>query len=162
MKRNQPKPAPGLIVSSAGLISGTLPNTLGNYLIGLSATNAGGTGKGTLALKIIDPTPPSITSLTPSIASIWPPNKKMVALTLTPGGTNLGSNVVFKIISVSTNEPDGSVQWEITGPLSVNLLADRLGTGTGRVYTITVQATDQAGSTSTMSTTVTVPHDQGK
>jgi hypothetical protein len=152
---------PGLSLSSTGLISGTLPNTLGNYLIGLSATNAGGTGKGNLALKLIDATPPSITSLTPSTASIWPPNKKMVSVTLTPSGTNLG-NAGFKIMSVTSNETDGSVQWQITGPLSLNLLADRLGTGTGRVYTITVQATDPVGSASTKSTTVTVPHDQGK
>jgi hypothetical protein len=160
---------PGLSLSSTGLISGTLPNKLGNYLVGLSATNAGGTGKGNLALKIVDATPPSITSLTPSIASISPPDKRMVSVTLTPGGTNLGSNVVFKIISVTSNEPDSSVQWQITGPLSLNLLADRLGgsgddhdeKGNGRVYTITVQATDRAGSTSTKSTTVTVPRDQG-
>jgi len=154
---------PGLVFStSTGVISGTLPNALGTSVVGLSATNAGGTGTGSLTLTILDPTPPKIASVTPSPGSIWPPNKKMVPVTLSAGGTNLGNNVVFKITSVTTNEPDGSTQWQITGPMRLNLLADRLGTGTGRIYTITVVATDAAGSTSTATCIVTVPHDQGK
>ena len=153
---------PGLAFnSSTDVISGTLPNTLGLYNIILSATNASGTGIGSLALTIIDPASPTIASFTPSITSIWPPNKKMVPITLSASGANLGHNVVFKITSVTTNEPDRNTQWQITGPLTLNLLADRLGTGTGRIYTITVVATDAAGSTSTKTCTVTVPHDQG-
>jgi probable HAF family extracellular repeat protein len=153
---------PSGLALTGNMISGTLPNTLGTSIIDLSATNAGGTGTGTLTLTIVDPAPPTIASLTPSTASIWPPNKKMVPITLSAGGANLSKNVVFKITSVTTNEPDGKTQWQITGPLTLNLLADRLGTGTGRIYTITVVATDAAGSSSTMTCIVTVPHDQGK
>jgi hypothetical protein len=53
-----------------------------------------------------------------------------------------------------------SPDWEITGPLSLNLRAERLETGPGRIYTITVQCTDAAGNNSTKNAKVTVPHDQ--
>jgi hypothetical protein len=72
--------------------------------------------------------------------------------------SNVGASC--HIISVSSNEP-GSSQWEITGALTVNLEADRLGNGTGRVYTITVRCTDGSGNATTRTVTVTVPHDQG-
>jgi hypothetical protein len=42
------------------------------------------------------------------------------------------------------------------------LQAARLGSGNGRVYTLTYQGTDNAGNTATCQATVTVPHDQGK
>jgi len=43
----------------------------------------------------------------------------------------------------------------------VQLRAERLGTGSGRIYTITITCTNAAGSTSE-SVTVLVPHDQGQ
>ena len=55
-------PAGLSINTSTGVISGTLPNTLGTSTIGLSATNDGGTGTGTLTLNIVDLTPPVITA----------------------------------------------------------------------------------------------------
>ena len=71
--------------------------------------------------------------------------------------------VSCKIISVSSNEPvDGDGDWVITGELTLGLRAERLGTGTGRTYTITVQCRDDSGNTSTKTIAVTVPHDQGK
>ncbi|MDD5140928.1 MAG: CHRD domain-containing protein [Verrucomicrobiales bacterium] len=56
-----------------------------------------------------------------------------------------------------------SPDWIITGDHGLSLRAERAGTGSGRVYTITVQAQDCAGNLSAPATlTVTVPHDQGK
>jgi hypothetical protein len=53
-------------------------------------------------------------------------------------------------------------EWQITGPHTVKLLAERNGNGHGRVYSITIQAQDAAGNVSlTKVVTVTVPHDQG-
>jgi hypothetical protein len=43
----------------------------------------------------------------------------------------------------------------------VQLRADGLGTGSGRVYTINTVATDAAGNTMSATSTCTVPHDQG-
>jgi hypothetical protein len=46
------------------------------------------------------------------------------------------------------------------GGFVVQLQADRLGTGNGRVYTLNATATDMAGNTVTTTSTCTVPHDQ--
>ena len=49
------------------------------------------------------------------------------------------------------------VDWEITGPLSANLRAERDIGGAGRFYTITVRCTDEAGNSSVGVATVYVP-----
>ena len=79
------------------------------------------------------------------------------------------ADVDCEIISVSSNETvnglgDGTTDadWEITSDLTVDLRAERSGTGTDRVYTITVECTDDSGNTSMETVDVTVPHDQGK
>ena len=65
---------------------------------------------------------------------------------------------------MSSNEPidgvdDGNTfpDWKITGPLSVNLRAERSGAGTGRIYTIQVESRDAAGNTTLQNVTVSVP-----
>jgi hypothetical protein len=70
---------------------------------------------------------------------------------------------------VSSNEPDNGLgdgdtanDWVITGPMTVQLRAERAGNGTGRVYTITVRCTDAAGNSSERTVTVSVPKSQGK
>jgi len=75
---------------------------------------------------------------------------------------------VCQITGISSNEPvnglgdgDTAPDWQITGPLTASLRAERSGTGTGRIYTVQVTCTDQQGLSSVKSTTVTVPHDQG-
>ena len=58
----------------------------------------------------------------------------------------------------------GDIQGFTTGTAAVNglLRAERLGTGTGRVYTFTYQGSDRAGNSATCRTSVAVPHDQGQ
>jgi len=109
-----------------------------------------------------DAVAPVITSLSASPSSIWPANKKMVAVKITAVATDNVAVTSLKIISVTTNEPDNKTQWQITGALKLNVLADRNGNGTGRIYTIAVEAADAAGNKSTKNVTVSVPHDQGK
>ena len=43
---------------------------------------------------------------------------------------------------------------------NISLRAERSGTGTGRIYTLTYSATDCSGNSSTAEVTVTVPHNQ--
>jgi hypothetical protein len=99
----------------------------------------------------------------PSTTSIWPPNGKMVPVTVQATAT--GTPVpVCSIRSVTSNEGSarpGGPQAVTTGPLSVSLQAERLGAGSGRIYSIAVTCTNSAGSASAV-TTVTVPHDQRK
>jgi hypothetical protein len=44
----------------------------------------------------------------------------------------------------------------------VDLRAERMGTSSGRVYTVNISCSDKLGLSSTAMTTVTVAHDQGK
>ena len=74
-----------------------------------------------------------------------------------------------QITSEESNEPvngqgngNTAPDWEITGPLTVNLRAERSGGANGRVYTIVVECTDAAGNSSAAAVKVIVPHDKGK
>ena len=56
-------------------------------------------------------------------------------------------------------ETGGNPSVEITGALTLNLQASRLGTGNGRTSTMAVRCADTSGNASTTAVTVTVPHD---
>jgi len=66
-------------------------------------------------------------------------------------------------LSVTSNEPlTGTTDWTVVGPHSVQLRSSRDGPGNGRIYTVTVACHDTRGNASSNTTTVLVPHDQGK
>jgi hypothetical protein len=69
-------------------------------------------------------------------------------------------------VSGTSNEPTGVPEISITpngsGGYVIALQADRLGTGTGRIYTLTATASDAAGNSAKVTSTCTVPHDQGQ
>jgi hypothetical protein len=117
-----------------------------------------------------DATPPVISSVTPSTAVLWPANHKMVGVNVQVQATDNGGAPVCSIQSVASSEPiaglgdgDTAPDWSITGPLQVDLRAERAGkNGPGRTYTITVSCSDSAGNASTSSTEVKVPYSQGK
>lgn len=118
---------------------------------------------------LADTTPPVIASLATSPASLWPANHKMVSVTVTADATDDTGPVTTRILSVTSNEPDNgrgdgdtANDIAITGPMRVNLRAERSGKGHGRIYTITVEAEDGAGNTSTAVVDVTVAKSQGK
>jgi hypothetical protein len=71
----------------------------------------------------------------------------------------------FFLSRVMSNEGDVSreVQGFAIGQLSTSgeILAERDGAGTGRVYTFIYTAMDKAGNTASCGGTVSVPHDQG-
>lgn len=126
---------------------------------------AGNTNSAGVSGINVDLTPPTCTvTMTP--ITIWPPNHKMVAVTAQVTVNDaLSGPAGFVLSSIASNEGDISseVQGFVIGQASTSgmLMADRLGTGTGRVYTLTYTARDKAGNTATCNGTVTVPHDQG-
>jgi hypothetical protein len=154
---------------TANYTSAATPSSpVGNYPIVVSLSDpAGRLSNYTVALTngtltVGDTTAPVISAVTPSVKSIWPPNKRMVAESIAIAVTdNADASPSCQVTSVSSNESEAG-EWTITGPLSVSLLANRNGNGNGRVYTIGVRCTDASGNASMSSTTVTVPHDQGK
>lgn len=114
---------------------------------------------------IADTTPPSIVSVTPSTSTLTPPNHKMVPVTISVVATDdTDPSPSAQITSVTSSEPDQGLgdgdtanDIRITGPLSVELRAERAGKGSGRTYTITVAVADASGNVSTATTTVIVP-----
>ncbi|HKP01750.1 MAG TPA: choice-of-anchor Q domain-containing protein [Chthoniobacterales bacterium] len=109
------------------------------------------------SVTIRDTTPPVITSLTASPSVLSPPNHKMVPITISVSATDIcDPNPQSRIISVTSNEA-GEGQYQITGNLTLNLMSDRNGGGNGRIYTISVEARDASGNTTTKSVVVTVP-----
>ena len=101
----------------------------------------------------------------PIETSLWPVNHKYRAISIAVVATNAAGASISgqcSIVSASSNEPNTNNDWVITGPLSIDLRAGRLGGGSGRIYTITVRCTDGDGLSSTGTALVTVPHSQGK
>jgi len=94
----------------------------------------------------------------------------MVPVTLSASASDLcDAAPSCRITTVSSTKPVDDLDrrnigpdWEITDALTVNLRATRVGTGSGRVYTISVECADASNNRAMQSTTVTVPHDQGK
>jgi hypothetical protein len=138
----------------------TLP--LGTSPVRLTVDDGrGGSSSDTLDVTVRDTTAPVPGPATASPSSLWPPNHKMVAVTVHASAQDACTAAPSCAIQkVTANEPiDGAV--EITGPLTVMLRAERLGGGSGRVYTIEISCRDIAGNAATTTATVTVPHDQG-
>lgn len=128
-------------------------------------------------ITVIDTTPPEISlSVNPDI--LWPPNHKMISITPTITATdNCDPDPLIELKLITMNEGDeintydpeydytlgdghtiNDIQVDENG--DIYLRAERSGTGSGRIYTITYMATDSSGNSSTASATVAVPHDQ--
>jgi hypothetical protein len=117
----------------------------------------------------IDLTPPSVT-VSASPSSLWPPNGKMVSVTVSGAITDNLSGIdpstpAFAVVdSYGVVQPSGAVTLGSGGSYSftVSLQASRRGTDMGgRTYMIVVSAKDLAGNLGSASTVVSVPHDQG-
>ena len=100
-----------------------------------------------------DTTPPVIASVSATPSVIWPPDNKMVNVSVTVSATdNVDPTPVCTLTGVSGSPSNAT----ITGPLSASVRASK-----GNVYTLTVTCTDKAGNTASATATVTVPHDMG-
>lgn len=106
----------------------------------------------------------TITSLTATPGVLWPPNHKMVRVSLAVDATDgTGTAPTCSISAVTSNEPiivPGETDWVVTGPLAVSLRSERLGFGAGRFYTITVTCTNASNLSESKTVEVSVPHDQ--
>lgn len=115
-----------------------------------------------------DTTPP-VLQVSADPSQLWPPNHRMVPVHVKVEATDdLDPAPVVVLVSVTSNEPDNGlgdgdtaddIQDATPGSddRDVSLRAERSGTGSGRVYTLTYEARDAAGNVATRAVTVTVP-----
>jgi hypothetical protein len=149
---------------------------LGSHTVTLTVTVANETSRpvsSSIVVKVVDTTAPTLAPV-PNPSLLWPPNHKMVPITIaTHASDNSGSLTLGA--TVASNEPqnglgdgDTAPDWttpainQTTGVINLQLRAERSGGGNGRAYTIAITATDPSGNTSTKNVVIFVPHDKGK
>ena len=151
--------------SGSGSVSGLNFNK-GTTTVTYSVANDA-TKSCSFTVTVNDNQSPTINNLSASSTSLWPANHKFSNITLSYSATdNCGIASIQVIVSsnepIQTNEPgDLSPDWQITDNTHIKLRAERLESGNGRIYTITIKATDVNGNQTSSSTTVTVPKSQG-
>jgi len=118
-----------------------------------------------VVVGLCEATPPVVdVSVTPD--QLWPPNHKYRDVEATVSVTDADPNATVTLLSVTSNEPDSVNRGDkpndivIVDDFNFQLRAERLGSGDGRVYTVTYEVTDACGNSTIASATVTVPHDQ--
>ncbi len=161
-----PASSPGTVTNIT--LSGWFP--LGTNILAVGVTDGTNAASCTTSVTVVDTTPPVLSQVVASPTVLWPPNHKLVRVTLRASVSDLGGPATWSISGVQCNEPanargDGntSPDWSITDADTVFLRAERSGSGNARIYFIQVQATDAAGNQSEVQTvTVTVPKSPGR
>jgi hypothetical protein len=142
-----------------------------NVLQYRSSDQAGNVEETKSVTLLVDKTAPTL-QLQLDRSSVWPPNHKLVPVqALLRANDSVSGMGELRLVSITSNEPDRSTEEgdepnDIQGAdIGTNdtqflLRAERLGSGTGRVYAITYQAADLAGHITTVTVHFEVPHDQ--
>lgn len=117
---------------------------------------------------VADSEPPQLSvTATPSV--LWPPNHELVAIQVDiQVSDDVDPNPEVSLVSVTSNEGDDLIgdghttnDIQVGAGGEIHLRAERSGTGTGRVYTLTYSAVDDAGNRAEATTQVVVPLSQG-
>ena len=149
------------VITIGGSVQTAVP---GVYTLVYSVSD--GTNSSTVkrTVTVVDTTAPSIGGVAASPNVITPPNHKMWDVTVSYAATDV-TGVPVCSLAVSSNEAlngpgDGNtaVDWQVIDANHVRLRAERAGTGTGRLYTLTISCRDAAGNRGTATATVSVPH----
>jgi uncharacterized membrane protein len=151
------------------------PDVVGTYVLQLMVYDGKDAGFDNVAVTVlIDNTAPTLAPV-PDKTILWPPNHRMVDITIWANASdNTGHPVVLSAV-VSSNEPqdglgdrDTSPDWtvpmidQINGIITLKLRAERAGRGNGRIYTVTITVTDASGNSSQANVEITVPHDHSE
>jgi HYR domain len=148
---------------------------VGTTTVVATATDVAGNSQScSFTVTVNDATPPVITTNGETI-TLWPPDHKYATIKVTDLVTSASDTCdpsvnidSVRIASVASDEPENSIgdgnttdDIVIAGDCkSVQLRSERIGSGNGRVYTITFKVTDASGNVSTATAKVTVPHSQ--
>jgi hypothetical protein len=131
---------------------------LGTTTVTVTAKDkAGNVATGTFTVTVKDSTAPVFTKLTATPNRILLNDRSMVNVVVAATATDrIDPTLNLRIVSVTSDDPitgtspgDVGPDWEITGPLTLKLRAERDARDNGRIYTISVAATDDSGNTTT-------------
>jgi uncharacterized delta-60 repeat protein len=157
-----PGPPPHLPYPLVPYLGPPLP--LGSNLLEITVTDtASNSASCSTTISVQDSTPPELSEISADPDVLWPPNHKWVDVRVRALASDTCGSASWKIIGVTSSEHDDSsaLDWQITGEHTLRLLAERSGEGNGRIYTITIQATDSSGNLSDPAEVrVRVPHSQ--
>jgi len=150
-------------LGSGEVIECNLP--LGENIIVLEVTDtAGAFDNNEVTITVADVTGPEF-SLTVEPNELWPPNHKMVLITVEwEVSDNCDDEPEVRLVSItSSEEDDGKGDGATSDDIvigedgSIYLRAERAGYLEGRVYTITYEAVDDSGNATVQSAEVVVP-----
>ncbi|MCV0401057.1 MAG: VWA domain-containing protein [Nitrosopumilus sp.] len=136
-----------------------------------SGNDAGGNGNVVECVTILVNTPPDCSAVAASESILWPPNHKLVKVTLSGAVDPDGGDITLEVIGVLQDEPTNGLGDGDDSPDafidedSVELRAERSGNGDvkdadGRIYQVSFMATDEVGATCSGSVEIGVPHDK--
>ena len=138
----------------------------GDTIVTYTATDGAGNSAAATQTVTVTASLPSITGAGADPSVLWPPNHKMVNVTVDYTLSGGCGSATCAITSITSDEPvdglgdgDAAPDWEIVDEHHVRLRAERSGTGDGRVYTITITCSDGTNS-ATQNVLVTVPKSQ--
>jgi hypothetical protein len=157
-------------LSGAIRVSGSLdPRLRGSQTLTYSVSDPAGHASSVQRTVVVeDTTGPDLSRALASPSVLWPPNHKLVPVTVDVSVSDAcDASPRCRIVSVASNEPvnglgdgDSAPDWQVTGERTLMLRAERSGRGSGRLYSVGLVCTDAAGNESRGSAAVTVPHDQ--
>ncbi len=146
-----------------GLNDARAINNAGQIVVEYAVLGRNGTY---LLTPITDTVAPTITAASATPDVLAPPDGRMVSVSLTVSAIDdIDPAPTCGITGVADTEgptEGANPSVNITGPLTLALQAARLGTGSGRVYTIGVRCADVSGNTTATNVVVRVPHDSRK
>ncbi len=116
-------------------------------------------------VNVVDTTSPRL-EIHPSPNVLWPPDNRLVPIRVEALATDSCGGARFELESIQSNEPlsDSSggapdvVDADFgTGDVNFQLRAERLGNGTGRIYSVRYRAMDASGNPTSIESRITVP-----
>ncbi|NQT18923.1 MAG: PKD domain-containing protein, partial [Planctomycetes bacterium] len=148
----------------------------GAHALTLEVTDSSGNmGEATTTVTVIDTILPEV-SCAVEIDSLWSPNHRLVDVGFTFSVYDICDPEPEVAVTVTSDEatatalgaggvehaPDAVVAWADDGTCTVMLRAERSGVADGRVYVVTITATDNGDNQASSSCTVVVDHSKGK
>jgi hypothetical protein len=154
--------------------SATVRLPLGSQTVGLRVTDRLGESSVAMSRVIVADTVAPALSVRATPDTLWPPNHRMIDVTLHWQATDVcDPHPAVTVTTVTSSEPDdapgpddgtttgdiGAVATPAPGTAVVTLRAERAGNGPGRTYHVTLAATDASSNTGKATATIMVPHD---